>query len=463
MKKQEQQFGKVPPNAIEIEDSIIGALICEKEAFSLVCEFLKTECFYNPKNQFIYSAIKELSNENSPIDLHTVSEKLKKNGKLDEIGGVYTLAIMQSSVSSSSHLEFHARIVYQKYLSREVIRLSEHLRDMAYNEQTDIEDIISFANKNFSDISSFSENSILKIDEALSLMIENCEKNSKIDVNSSGDLIGFLEFDKRSGGLQKSDLIIIGAESSQGKTSFALSIANNISKNSGKIAIYSMEMRAIQIAARLSSQDSGIPANDILYGKFDSDKFNKLDKSISKLSSAEIYIDEKSTSSLDSIVSSIRGMVLNYGINGAIIDYIQLINTSIHSMNKEQQTALIARTLKNIAKDLNIWIIALSQLARDNSNPVPSIKRLRDSGQIEEAADVVMLIYRPEQVGRKEFPEPFESHLVENTAMIDVAKGRNIGTFKFLTNFEKNTTFFTEKTEFHKNEFTNKNFTENPF
>lgn len=451
MRKQESpimanSFGRLPPQAVELEETILGALMVESEAYSRIEDVLKPECFYKVANQKIFLAIQSLARSNEPIDMHTVVDQLRRSGTIDDVGGPYVITTMTISVSSSQHLEYHAQIIYQKYLAREMIRITSEVQEMAYNDQIDIEDTIAYANKNLSQISSFSENSILKMDEALDKMIENIEKNSSPEKSSSGSLIGFHEFDKRSGGLQKSDLIIIGAESSQGKTSLALSMANNICNNGGKVAIYSMEMRAIQLAARFTSYASGIPANEILYGKFDNAKFQQLDGSIGKLINSEIYIDEKSTSNLDSIVSSIRGMVRNYGIDGVVIDYIQLVNVVGQGMNKEQQTALIARTLKNIAKDLDVWIIALSQLARDNSNPIPSIKRLRDSGQIEEAADIVMLIYRPEQVGRNEFPEPFENESTDRAAMIDIAKGRNIGTFKFLASFDKPTTHFTERT-----------------
>jgi replicative DNA helicase len=460
------EFGKMPPQAIELEEAVLGALMIEKEAYSIVSEFLTPECFYKTKHQKIYSAIKSLANNNNPIDIITVVEQLKSDGNLEFIGGAYFIAALTANINSSAHLEFHAQIVYQKFLAREMIRISDEVQKMAYIEDMDVAEIISFASKSLNDISNFNSGSIIKMDEAIELMIKNVELNSQEKKVSSGSLTGFNDFDKRSGGLQKSDLIIIAAESSQGKTSLALSIANNISKNGDAIAIYSMEMRAIQLAARFTSFESKIPANEILYGKFNIQQYEILDNSISKLLKSDIYIDEKSTSNLDSIVSSIRGMVKNYAIKGAIVDYIQLIHVSDKGMNKEQQTALIARTLKNLAKDLNIWIIALSQLSRDNTNPVPSIKRLRDSGQIEEAADIVWLIYRPEQVGRNQYPEPYENHSTSGTALNYIAKGRNIGTFNFMSKFDKQTTNFYESVDygFVSNESLRpRDFTDNPF
>jgi replicative DNA helicase len=466
MAKEITTYEKLPPQAIELEEAILGALMIEKKAYQLVAEFLKPECFYKAAHQKIYSAIQKLANNNEPIDIYTVTDKLKQLNALNEIGGAYFIALLTSQINSTAHLEFHAQIVHQKYLSREMIRISSEVARMAYDDSIDVDETMSFASKSLNEISNFNEHSILKMYDAVELMIKNVEYNSQEKKSSSGSLTGFHDFDNRSGGLQKSDLIIIAAESSQGKTSLALSIANNISKSGDAIAIYSMEMRAIQLAARFTSFESKIPANEILYGKFNQNQFKILDNSISRLLNSEIYIDEKSTSNLDSIVSSIRGMVKNYKIKGAIVDYIQLIYVSERGMNKEQQTALIARTLKNLAKDLNIWIIALSQLSRDNTNPVPSIKRLRDSGQIEEAADIVWLIYRPEQVGKTAYPEPFETHFVEGTALNYIAKGRNIGTFNFMSKFDKQTTHFYESDDY---EFISsssqkpRDFTDNPF
>ncbi len=184
-----------------------------------------------------------------------------------------------------------------------------------------------------------------------------------------------------------------------------------------------------------------------MYGRFNEASFEKLDAGIGKIEDYEVYIDENSNSTLESILSSIRFMKRNYDIKGVVVDYIQLVNVKEKGMNTEQQTAYVARQLKNIAKDLDIWVIALSQLSRDRQNPVPTLSRLRNSGQIEEASDVIMLVYRPEAVGRLQYPEPFETITTERTAMIDVAKGRNIGIFKFMTEFEKELTYFTDITD----------------
>jgi len=438
----------------------------EKEAFDLISDFLKPECFYKVANQKIFSAITTLANSNEPIDMYTVIDQLRKSGYIDKVGGPYYITLLTANLSSAAHIEYHARIVYQKFIGRELIRIANEIQSMAYNDQIDIDEIITYANRNLSQIENNTGSSILEMRDALELMVKNIELNSAENIISSGSLIGFEEYDRRSRGFQKGDLIIVAAESSQGKTSLALTFSKNIAKGKGKLAIYSMEMRAVQLAARLTSMESGIPSNEILYSKFDSGMYEKLDYSIGRIINSDIYIDEKSTTNLDSIITSIRSMVKNYGIQGAVVDYIQLIHVNDKGLNREQQTGLIARKLKNLAKDLDIWIVALSQLSRDNQNPVPSIKRLRDSGQIEEACDVCILIYRPEQVGRTSYPEPYENVNVFGTALIDIAKGRNIGTFKFMVNFDKLTTHFSPFTGnyFQPNLVeSKKEFTDKPF
>lgn len=462
---QANEFGKLPPQAPELEELVLGALMTESESFGLISDFLKAEHFYKIAHQKIYKAIESLVMSGEPTDFIMVSEKLRELGTIDEAGGPYFVTLLTSKTSSAASIENHARIVYQKFLGREAIRIAGEIQTMAYDDKSDVSDVLAYANKEFSDISSFSNGSILTMYDAIEQMRNNIFKNSVDNSEQVGYKTGFKEFDKRGGGLQKSDLIIIAAESSQGKTSLALSFADNIANDGGKLAIYSLEMRATQLAARFTSYHTGIPANEILYSKFDSERFGQLDRNIKKLLKADVFIDEKSNSTIESILNSIRGMKKNYDIDGAIVDYIQLVSTSERGMNKEQQTAYIARSLKNLAKELDIFIVALSQLARDNANPIPSIKRLRDSGQIEEATDVCFLIYRPEQVNRNNFPEPFTEFAVEKTAMIDVAKGRNIGTFKFLAHFENKTTHFSELDSYDivSGEVKRKNLSDNPF
>lgn len=437
------ELGKLPPQATDIEELVLGALMVESDAYANVSDFLKPEHFYKTANQKIFSAIEMLVMLGEPTDFRMVTNKLRDLGIIDEVGGAYYITILSTQVNSTYYLEKHAKVIYEKFLARESIRVSNEIQSMAY-DGSDVFEILAYANKQFSDISGFSTGNILTMYDAIEQMRNNIFKNSSDSVVSSGSITGFEKFDNRGGGFQKSDFIVIAAESSQGKTSLALSIADNIANNGGSLGFYSLEMRAIQLASRFTAFHTNIPANEILYSRFNNERFGQLDKNIKRLLDYNIYIDEKSNSTVESIINSIRGLKKLYNIEGAFVDYLQLVTTSEKWMNKEQQTAYISRSFKNAAKELDIWIVGLSQLARDNSNPIPSIKRLRDSGQIEEACDVCFLIYRPEQVGRTNFPEPFDDFNVKDTAMIDIAKGRNIGTFKFLSHFDSRITHFSD-------------------
>lgn len=220
-----------------------------------------------------------------------------------------------------------------------------------------------------------------------------------------------------------------------------MSIMRNAASLGAKIAMYSMEMKKEQITARILSMESGVPANQIMYSRLTDSQIQAIDVGVGKMSGKGIYFDDRSTSNIDTIISSIRYMKLKFGIDGAIIDYLQILNVNMKGANKEQQMGDVARRLKNLAKELDIWIIALSQLNRDTMNPVPTLGRLRDSGQIAEAADVVILIYRPE-VNNKSYPNDFSNVDTKGTAMIDIAKGRNIGLLRFICGFNAATTCF---------------------
>ena len=424
------------PQAPESEKLVLGSIM-SRSAFSEVSEILNPDCFYSPFHKNIYENILKITERGDFPDAITVTNEMRKSGDVNPY------EIQQIAFCTTFDHYQHACILVDKHIQRKLIEIGESMVLKAYSGNEDITDIVANATDSLGSLFTNYENNILEMREAIELMVKNVELNSSETTKPTGSKTGFTEFDKRSGGFQKSDLIIIAAESSQGKTSLALSMVRNMAMENTKVALYSLEMRAMQLAARFTSMESGIPANQILYGKFDRNMFERLDGSIGRLLKTGIYIDERSTSNLDTIINSIRTMVAKYGIDGAVIDYLQILNVNEKGKNEEQQMAIAARKLKNLAKELDIWIVALSQLSRENSNPVPTIKRLRGSGQIEEACDVAILIYRPEVYGKTHI-DMFEYINPEGTAMIDIAKGRNIGTFKFIAKFEKTTTHFTE-------------------
>ena len=287
---------------------------------------------------------------------------------------------------------------------------------------------------------------VFTLNDAMNSLNEIMVKNATVGGVTTGTKTGMERFDEK-GGLQKSDLIIVAGETSQGKTSLALCMTRHAIENGAKVAFYSMEMTKEQLTARLLSAKTNIPANNILYsGSLAPSEIRMIDDARGKLPGENLFFDDKSTSNIDSILLSIRMLKMQKDIDGAVVDYLQILNVNSRStsFSREQAMGDAARRFKNLAKELNIWIIALSQLSRDSNCPEPNLNRLRDSGQIGEAADVVILVYRAEYYNRA-YPAPFDNkddYPTDGTAMIDVAKGRNIGTFKFFMGFNKNTTNF---------------------
>ena len=435
------------PQAIESEKLVLGSIM-SRSAYTKVSDILTTDCFYLDFHKQIFNAIKKIVSRGDFPDSITVINELKLNGETN----AYEIALISQFTTEDPNQ--HALIIYEKSMLRNLIHIGQRIIDKSYTESDDLADIISKATEELSNVYTNSESYILEIKDAIEIMINNVDANITDNKMYTGSATGFDKFDKRAGGFQKSDLIIIAAESSQGKTSLALTMAKNMALNGERLAIYSLEMTSIQIAARISSMESGIPANKILYGKFDTALFEKLESSICRIYNTEIYIDQRSTSNIETIITSIRTMAAKYKISGAVVDYLQLINVN-EKISPEQKAASIARRLKNLAKELDIWVIALCQLNRDSLNPVPNVNRLRDSGQINEAADITMFIYRPEYYKQKHIKE-FEHINVHGTAMIDVAKGRNIGVFKFIVNFDKETTHFTQRNESSSYQFDQK-------
>lgn len=423
------------PRSEESERLVLGTLMREKNALSEVQDILTEDSFYFDKHKEIYRAIQKVAERGDVPEMMTVFDELQKKDsgitpyEFTSIFGEYTPYIYQ-----------HAAIIHDKHKRRKFFEIGCYLQQNSYSEDLDILDVLEEAKEKLGNLFSSGIEEVSTIQEAVRGVYDNIGKNMAGTSQLTGFPTGFKEFDNRSGGLQTSDLIIIAADTSAGKTSLAIKIAMN---TGCPIAFYSMEMKKEQIAARMISIESGVPANEILFSKLGESQISAIDKGVSRVLQKPVYFDDRSTSNIDNILASIRRMKIKYGIKGAIVDYLQILNVNMKGTNKEQQMGEVARRLKNLAKEIDIWIIALSQLNRDSLNPVPSLARLRDSGQIAEASDVVMLIYRPEIYG-KAYPDPYQHSSTLNTAMIDVAKGRNIGLLKFIVGFNKPTTNFYE-------------------
>jgi replicative DNA helicase len=431
------------PHDIGLEEFMLTSLMQNKNAFDEVREVLSEKTFYKTFHSEIFKAIVDISERGDSPDFMAVINQMKKYGREGDFNKIMDL----SSGSYGFDVYQHALALLQLQKRRDLIELSLKISSMAYDDSEDLADIYSFSESGIKEIISDGKAEVSNMNGAIKAVFEQIQRNHSEAKILTGTPTGFEKFDSRAGGLQKSDLIIIAGDTSQGKTSFSVSIALNAALSDGSIAIYSMEMKKEQIAARMMSIKSGVPANQILYYRLGQEEFEAIDRGISSLYDRKIYFDDRSTSNIDTIISSIRTLKKKYGIDGAIVDYLQILNVNMKGSNPEQQMGTVARRLKNLAKELDIWIIALSQLSRDNSNPVPSLGRLRDSGQIGEAADVVIFIYRPCVYG-KSYPEPFKTVSTSGTAMINVAKGRNIGLLKFICGFNEQATWFYDLNEY---------------
>lgn len=429
---------KVLPSSEEAEKLVLATIMTEKNALSDVRELLSVEAFYCQKHREIYKAALKIADRGDFPDIIAVMNELQKNGS-----NITPFELTSISGNSTPYLQQNAALVFDKYKRRQFFEIGCYMQANCFSEENDIVDVLDEAKNRMDGIFSENDNSIFTMQDAIQGVYDNINRNMSGATEFTGFPTGFSEFDRRSGGLQTSDLIIIAADTSMGKTSLAIKIAMS---TGCPIAFYSMEMKKEQIAARMLSIESGVAANDILFSKLGNSQLEAIDKGVSRICDKLIYFDDKSTSGIESILASIRSMKVKYGIKGVVVDYLQILNVNMKGANKEQQMGDVSRRLKNIAKDLDIWVIALSQLNRDRDTPIPSLGRLRDSGQIAEAADVVMLIYRPEVYG-KNYPDPFQNTSPSNTAMIDVAKGRNIGLMKFIVGFNKPTTNFYEMNE----------------
>lgn len=429
-------------NDSKAEQYVIGSLLVDPTAYTLVSQYLDEDCFYDPMCRDIWKAVDNMGKQGMPIDVISVSAELSK-----QKSNVTALDLMNISaqIASSAHVEYHAIRLQDLGRRRKLWVVGQQLSKVGLSEEILTADAHQEAIESIGGVFEKADG-VFTLDDAMNSLNEIMVKNATVGGVTTGTKTGMERFDEK-GGLQKSDLIIVAGETSQGKTSLALCMTRHAIENGAKVAFYSMEMTKEQLTARLLSAKTNIPANNILYsGSLAPSEIRMIDDARGKLPGENLFFDDKSTSNIDSILLSIRMLKMQKDIDGAVVDYLQILNVNSRStsFSREQAMGDAARRFKNLAKELNIWIIALSQLSRDSNCPEPNLNRLRDSGQIGEAADVVILVYRAEYYNRA-YPAPFDNkddYPTDGTAMIDVAKGRNIGTFKFFMGFNKNTTNF---------------------
>ena len=403
-------YGKVPPQAKELEEAVLGAIMLEKSAFDTVVEILKPECFYVEANQRIYRSMQGLQQKNLPIDLLTVVEELKFREELDVVGGPYYVSKLTNAVVSSANIEAHSRIILQKFIQRELIRISGEIISDAYEDSTDVFELLDESeSKLFEITNNHLRKDYASIDTVLVKTIQRIEDLRMRQDEISGVPTGFPLMDKLTYGWQPTDLIILAARPSVGKTAFALNLARNAALHPTKptaVGFFSLEMSAGQLVQRILSAESEIWLEKIARGRLEEHEMKQLyKKGIERLASAPIHIDDTAALNIFELRAKCRRLKNKHNVGLIIIDYLQLMSgtSENRNSNREQEISRISRDLKGLAKELNIPIIALSQLSREvekrgakEGQKIPQLSDLRESGAIEQDADMVMFLYRPE-------------------------------------------------------------------
>ncbi len=425
-----EERGLKPPQAIELEEAIIGAIMIERDAIHDVTDLLKPESFYKESHRLIFESIMELHARMDPIDLYTVGNRLAAKKQLEDIGGALYLAELTEKVGSASHLISHSKIVAQKYMQRELISAATEIQRNSFDDTKDIDDLIDAAESEiFKVAEGHIKKDVRKSYDIVAEALKNIEAAAKNTDGLSGVPTGFTELDEVTSGWQPSDLIIIAARPAMGKTAFVLSMARNACIDfKMPIAVFSLEMQDVQLITRLIVGESHINGTKIKTGQLSAMEWKHLQDSIVQLSEAPLYIDDTPALSIFEFRSKARRLKIQYDIKMIVIDYLQLMTGPTDSRgNREQEVAAISRSLKAIAKELNVPIIALSQLSRNveqrGGNKRPQLSDLRESGAIEQDADMVAFIHRPEYYGITHDEDSIE--YPEGTAEIIIAKHRN--------------------------------------
>lgn len=397
------EMGIKPPQAIDVEEAVLGALLVEPEVVSSALDDIDANCFYKEANRKVFEAISALASERSPIDIYTVSQQLQKNGTFEEVGGAYFLTQLSLKIGAAAHIEQHCRILRQKYVQRTLITNSYAVLKDAFDDSVNVDALLDKAQEAiFSIVESNIKNDVRPIHSIINDAIEDISKNQERGNGLSGLPSGMEGLDRKTLGWQPSDLIIVAARPSMGKTAFVLNIARNMTVDYNiPVAFFTLEMPSIQLVKRLMISETGLSSDKIKGGvPLESYEWVQLNERIKGLAKAPLYIDESSALSVGEFRTKARRMVQKYGVKMIIIDYLQLMTgpQELRGM-REQEVAAISRALKATAKELNVPIIALSQLnrsvvTRTGSNSRPQLSDLRESGSIEQDADIVMFVHR---------------------------------------------------------------------
>ena len=424
-------MGHIQPQNLEMETAVLGALINEQDSFPLVAEILKPESFYDHKNQIVFEAIRDLASQTQPVDVMTVVDQLNKKGQLDEIGGMQYVAALSNAVISSAHIEYHARIIQQKFLARQLITFASRVQQSAFDPGSDVDVLMQNAQGQLFEMSqSNMKKDYTQINPVIKEALDQLQKAAANTSGISGLSSGFEKLDKMTSGWQNSDLIIIAARPAMGKTAFVISMIRKIAVDMKQpVAMFSLEMANVQLVNRLIVNVCEITGDKIKSGQLNPQEWESLDAKVRLLYDAPIYVDDTPSLSVFELRTKARRLVREHDVKIIMIDYLQLMNASGMNFNsRQEEVSTISRSLKQLAKELQIPIIALSQLNRSVENRQgddgkrPQLSDLRESGAIEQDADMVCFIHRPEYY---KIYQDEKGHDLRGMAQFIIAKHRN--------------------------------------
>ena len=431
----EDSLGRLQPQELEFEKSVLGALLLEKDAYSLISDILTPESFYDPRNQRVYSSISKLHVAQHPVDILTVVEQLRTDGTFDEVGGVAYLSSLTQNIVSSSHIEYHARVIAQKSTARELISYSANVQDKAFDPTQDIDELMQEAEGSLFKLSQKKlKKDYQQIDSVITEAYEMLHKAAERTDGMSGIASGFHALDRMTSGWQNSDLVILAARPAMGKTAFALSMAKNVAVDQNiPVALFSLEMSNVQLINRVIVNTCEIKGEKIKSGQLEDYEWAQLDNKIKDLIGKPMFVDDTPSLSVFELRTKARRLVKEHGVKLIMIDYLQLMNASGMSFgSRQEEVSTISRSLKGLAKELNIPILALSQLNRGVENRPggentldskrPQLSDLRESGAIEQDADMVIFIHRPEYY---HLYKDENGNDLRGKAVIIIAKHRN--------------------------------------
>ncbi|MCT4618075.1 MAG: replicative DNA helicase [Marinisporobacter sp.] len=396
-----EHFGRVPPHNIDAEQSVLGAMILDKEAIVMSTELIRGEDFYKEAHKEIYDAIIALYSRDEPVDLVTLSEELGQRQTLEAIGGITYLTSLSSAVPTTTNVKYYAKIVEEKSILRRLIKASSEILEKGYQAEEEVNNILDLAEKNIFDISQKkSQEGFTGIREVLLEAFDQIDSLYKNKGGITGLTTGFVDIDRKTSGLQRSDLILIAARPSMGKTAFSINVAQNAAiKTDASVAIFSLEMSKEQLVQRMLSSESHIEIQKIRTGGLTEDEWPKLAKAMGPLAQAKIFIDDTPGITVMEMKAKCRRLKMEQGLDLVLIDYLQLMSGDGRSESRQQEISNISRSLKGLAREMDCPVIALSQLSRApelRADHRPILSDLRESGAIEQDADIVMFLYRDE-------------------------------------------------------------------